>query len=158
MVLSILYESLSQSIRTILLLMAILIPIMILFEYARHYMFLEKFSRYFNWLTRWLTLSPAAALPLVIGMFFGVLFGAAVLIEFSRQNLISRRDMILLGIFLALNHGIVEDNLLFTALGANFLVLVISRFLLAFAVTRSAAFWLDYKSTKESSPASVRDR
>ena len=141
--LSILQEGLTKSFWALTLLAAILIPIMILFEYARHYQILEKLSKYFAWLTRWLTLSPAAAFPLAIGIFFGILFGAAVLIEFSRQNLISRRDMLLLGIFLALNHSILEDNLLFAAVGANYLLLLISRFVLALCVTRALAFWMD---------------
>ncbi len=152
-------EGLTKSFWTVLVLLAILIPIMILFEYAKHYQFLEKLSRYFTWLTRWLTLSPTAAFPLVIGLFFGILFGAAVLIEFSRQDLISKRDMTLLGVFLALNHGIIEDNLLFMALGANFLVLLISRFALAFAVTRALALWLDYKnSATETRSISAQDQ
>jgi hypothetical protein len=159
MLLNILQEGLTKSFWTVLILLAVLIPIMILFEYARHYQLLEKLSRYFNWLTRWLTLSPAAAFPLVIGIFFGVLFGAAVLIEFSRQDLISRRDMTLLGVFLALNHGIIEDNLLFTALGANFLMLLISRFILAFTVTRVLAFWLDSRNpTAKAGPISAQEQ
>ncbi len=145
MAISILMEGIIKSCSTILMLMAILIPMMILFEYARHYRLIEKLSCYFNWLTKWLTLSPAAAFPLVIGLFFGILYGAAVLIEFSRDQLISKRDLILLGTFLALNHSIIEDNLLFTALGANFLVLLISRFVLAAAATRALACWLDAK-------------
>lgn len=143
---TIVQEGLTKSFWTVLILLAVLIPIMILFEYARHYQLLEKLTRYFNWLTRWLTLSPTAAFPLVIGLFFGILFGAAVLLEFSRQNLISKRDLTLLGVFLALNHGIVEDNLLFTALGANFLMLLLSRFILAFTVTRLLALWLDSRN------------
>lgn len=143
---TIVQEGLTKSIWTVLILLAVLIPIMILFEYARHYQLLEKLSRYFNWLTRWLTLSPAAAFPLAIGLFFGILFGAAVLLEFSKQNLISKRDLTLLGVFLALNHSIFEDNLLFTAVGANFLMLLISRFILAFTVTRLLALWLDSRT------------
>ncbi|HOL18512.1 MAG TPA: nucleoside recognition protein, partial [Bacillota bacterium] len=134
---------------------AFLIPTMILFEYARHYRLIEKLSRYFNWLTRWLTLSPAAAFPLVIGLFFGVVYGAAVLIEFSRQQLISKRDMVLLGTFLALNHSIIEDNLLFAALGANFPMLLISRLALAVVVTRAMAYWLDSKKPVDSSAATA---
>jgi hypothetical protein len=148
MLLSILREGITESFWSVLTLLAILTPIMIFFEYSRHYQLLENLSRYFSWLTRWLTLSPAAAFPLVIGMFFGILFSAAVLIEFSRQKLISGRDMILMGTFLSLNHSIVEDNLLFTAAGANFPMLLFSRFALALIVTRTMAWWIDSKSRR----------
>lgn len=146
MLLPILQETLTRCFWTALLLAAILIPIMIFFEYARHYKILDKVSRYFKWFTRCLSLSPGAAFPLVVGIFFGLLFGAAVLIEYSRQNLLSKRDLTLVGLFLALNHGIIEDNLIFTALGANFLTLLISRFILAIAATRALAFVIDIKA------------
>ncbi len=145
MLLAILQESLLGSLRTLLLLLVILIPIMIVFEYARHYHYMEKLSRYFRWLTRCLTLSPEAVFPLMIGLFFGLLFGAAIIIEYARQELISKRDLALLGIFLAMNHSIIEDNLIFTALGANLMILLVSRFILAVLATRVFAYLMDRK-------------
>ncbi|MEW5783791.1 MAG: nucleoside recognition protein [Bacillota bacterium] len=143
MILNILQISLTRCFWTVLLLLAVLIPVMVLFEYARHYRIFEKSAPYFKWLTRCLSLSPAAAFPLVTGLVFGVIFGAAVLIECARQELLTKRDLMLLGLFLSLNHSIVEDNLIFTALGANFFTLLLSRFVIAIIATRIAALFLD---------------
>lgn len=132
-----------QSVYTILLLAAILLPILILLEYIRHFSLLERISGHFRWLTRLLSLPPEALLPLLVGLFVGIFFGAAVIIEYAREGLLQKRDLLLIGIFLALNHSVIEDNLLLAALGASFPLLLISRFLLAFLVTRAAAFYLD---------------
>lgn len=146
MLVAIIKESAIQSFYTILLLVAILLPILISLEYIRHYSLLERISKYLKWITKVLSLPPEALLPLMVGLFIGIFFGAAVIIEYARQGLLGKRDLLLIGIFLAVNHSIIEDNLLLTALGANFPVLFISRFFLAFVVTRAAAFYLDRRS------------
>ncbi len=145
---SLLLESLLQSLSTLLYLVLILLPIMIGIEYIRHYQLLEKISSSFAWLTRLLKLSPHASLPLMIGLFIGLFYGAAVIIEYAREGLLSKRDLFLLGVFLAINHSIIEDNLLLAALGANLGVLLLVRFLVAFAITRTAAFFIDRKNFK----------
>ncbi len=155
MLIAILKEGSLQSIYTILFLAAILLPILISLEYVRHYSLLERISSHFNWLTRILTLPPEALLPLLIGLFVGIFLGAAVIIEYAREGLLQKRDLLLIGIFLAINHSIIEDNLLLTALGANLPVLLISRFVLAFLVTRAAAFYLDKKELKNNRTAQI---
>lgn len=139
-----------QSLYTILFLAAILLPILIFLEYVRHYSLLERISGYFSWLTRLLTLPPEALLPLLIGLFVGILLGAAVIIEYAREGLLQKRDLLLIGIFLAINHSIIEDNLLLAALGANLPILLITRFVLAFLVTRAVAVYLDKRELKKS--------
>jgi hypothetical protein len=140
---AIILESFWRSLSTILNFTLIMLPIMIFLEYIRHYNLLEKISAYFYWLTRLLTLPPGAVFPLLVGLFIGILNGAAVIVEYGRQGILSKRDLMLIGVFLAVNHSIIEDNLLLASLGANPGVLILARFLLAFLLTRGMAFWLD---------------
>lgn len=144
---SFLLDGLFQSLSTLTFLILILLPIMIILEYIRHYQLMEKISSSFRWLTRLLTLSHHASLPLIIGLFIGLFYGAAVIIEYSKEGLLSKRDLFLLGIFLAVNHSIVEDNLLLTALGANLGVLLVVRFIMAFVITRTVAYIIDRKTS-----------
>lgn len=143
---ALLIDSFVQSLHTLLFLILILLPIMVFIEYIRHFQWLEKISSSFSWLTRLLTLSPHASLPLIIGLFIGLFYGAAVIIEYAREGLLSKRDLFLLGIFLAVNHSIIEDNLLLTALGANLGVLLVVRFIAALLITRVVALVIDHKS------------
>ncbi|HZK25760.1 MAG TPA: nucleoside recognition protein [Oscillospiraceae bacterium] len=135
----ILREALSTSLVTICRLAIILMPLMIVLEYAKHFNVLEKLTKYLGWLPRGLGISEQAVFPLLVGMIVGITYGAAVIIDYARQGTISKRDMTLVGIFLAVNHSVVEDNLLFASLGASLLVLLPLRFLFAFLLTRAVA-------------------
>jgi len=91
-----------------------------------------------------LNLSNNAAYPLLAGLFLGIIFGSGVIISFARDGSLTKRDLMLvlvfLGIchdlmlvlvFLGICHSIVEDTVVFIALGANWWVLISARFLLA---------------------------
>ncbi len=121
----------------------ILFPILILIEFARYYHLVEKISSRLNPFVRFLTLPREAAFPLVAGLGFGLVFGAALIIEYAREGILKRRDLMLVGIFLSINHAIIEDTIVFAAVGANPVVLFVTRFVVAVLVTRLAAFFLD---------------
>jgi hypothetical protein len=140
-------DSLLTSATTIFYLVLILIPIMIAMEYASHYQLLEKLTAPLGWLPRSLSMSPNTTFPLIVGLFVGVTYGAAVIIEYTRQGSLTKRDMLLCGVFLAINHSIIEDNLLMAALGANLLILFPLRFVVAFLTTRGVAWFIDSRST-----------
>lgn len=144
--LHIIRESLVRSGATLLLLVAIILPIMILLEYLTYYNLLKRLSSYFEPLTRCVDLPPEAAFPLFIGLFVGLFYGAAVIIEYGNRRILEKRDLLLLGIFTAICHSIVEDNLIFAALGANLYVLFFVRLLIAFAITRTAAYFIPRSS------------
>lgn len=152
MIFDFLGEVLAKSFSTTLTLLAILIPIMILTEYLRHFGFLEKTAQALGWLPRILSISPEAALPLIVGLLVGVTYGAAVIIDYTRQGVLSKRDIMLCGVFLAINHSIIEDNLIFTALGANIFILLPLRFVMAILFTRVFALLVDGKNKTASLP------
>ena len=83
-----------------------------------------------------LNLSNRAAYPLLAGLFLGIIFGSGVILSFARDGSLTKRDLILVLVFLGICHSIIEDTVVFIALGANWWVLIIARFLLAaFAAT-----------------------
>ena len=121
----------------------ILFPVLILIEFTRYYHLVEKISSRLNPLMNFLTLPREAAFPLVAGLSFGLVFGAALIIDYTREGILKRRDFMLVGIFLSINHAIIEDTIVFTAIGANPLVFLVTRFAAAVLLTRLAAFFLD---------------
>ena len=54
----------------------------------------------------------------------------------------------MIGIFLSIGHSLVEDTLIFSAFGANPLLIILIRFSLAFLITRLAAVVIDYFSSR----------
>lgn len=118
-----------------LIVFAILVPLMIVLELMRQ-------TRALNWLTD--SVHPLAGrigfqrealVPLLAGFLFGISYGAGVLIPEARSRTIGKRQIFLVAVFLALSHAMIEDTLLFMAVGANGLYLFFSRLILAIIFT-----------------------
>lgn len=123
------------SFNTLLNLLKVLIPLMVIIELLITYNVLEKVSARLEFLGRPMGISRKAMFPLVVGVVMGVTYGAGTLIELNKQNPLGRRDFLLIGIFMVLCHGIIEAGILFGMIGANVLIVVGLRLLIAFVIT-----------------------
>jgi hypothetical protein len=73
--------------------------------------------------------------PLLAGIILGIIYGAGVIDDMIKQQNIDKKQVLLVSIFLAMCHAIIEDTGLFFMLGANLFWLTIPRIFLAFVVT-----------------------
>ncbi|MDW7729536.1 MAG: nucleoside recognition protein [Dethiobacteria bacterium] len=126
-----------------------LVPIIILIEIARHYRIIEKITGSIRRPLAFLTLPQEAAFPLLGGMFFGIVLGSALIIDYAREGFLKKRDLLLIGIFLSISHSIVEDTFIFAVFGANPLILLGTRTILAIVITRIAAYFIDFYTTRK---------
>lgn len=146
---SLLAETLANTLISIGRLALILVPIIVLIEIARHYRLIEKVTGKVRKPLQYLTLPQEAALPLLGGMFFGIVFGSALIIDSSREGILKKRDLILIGIFLSISHSVVEDTFIFAVFGANPLILLATRITLAVIITRIAASLIDHFAARQ---------
>jgi hypothetical protein len=93
-----------------------------------------------------LKLSNRTAYPLLAGLFLGIVFGSGVIISFARDGSLTKRDLMLVLVFLGICHSIIEDTVVFMALGAKWWVLISARFLLAALAAYAVSFILRPKS------------
>ncbi len=147
-ILILLYNTLIDSMFSIARLALILVPILVTIEIARHYQLIEKVTVRVKGALKILTLPQEAAFPMLAGIFFGIVFGAALIIEYSREGYLNKRDLLLIGIFLSICHSVVEDTFILAVFGANPVVLLTTRLILAITITRLAAFLLDRSGIK----------
>jgi len=131
----ILQEMLHGTLNTVFNLLKVLIPLMIIIELLITYNVLEKIARRLEFLGKPMGITKNAMFPLVVGVVMGITYGAGTLIELNKQNPLSRRDFLLIGIFMVLCHGIVEAGILFGIVGANVIIVVGVRLLIAFTIT-----------------------
>ncbi len=139
-----LWEAAAGALLNIARLALFLVPVLILIEIARHYRVIEKITGRVRGLLRFLTLPQEAAFPLLGGIFFGIVLGSALIIDSAREGYLKKRDLLLIGIFLSISHSVVEDSLVFTVFGANPLIILVVRMVLAILITRGAALLLDH--------------
>ncbi len=147
-ILILLYNTIIDSIFSIARLALILVPIMVTIEIARYFEVIEKVTVRVKGALKVLTLPQEAAFPMLAGIFFGIVFGAALIIEYSREGYLNKRDLLLIGIFLSICHSVVEDTFILAVFGANPVVILTTRLILAIIITRLAAFLLDRSGLK----------
>jgi len=128
-------EGLRGSLLQVWHLALIVVPLMVGMQILDDLRILEKVSIQLEKVVRFLGISGAGAFPLVIGLVFGLAYGAGMIIHYARQGQLSRRELVLIVTFLSLNHSVFEDTLLFVAIGANGFLILFIRFAAAIIIT-----------------------
>ncbi len=123
------------SLKSIWSIAIIVIPLMIFMEIAKDIKLLDFISKLFKPITKLINADEDSAFPLAVGIIFGISYGAGVLIKTSDEGSINHKSLIIISVFLAACHAIVEDTLLFVAIGAKGAVIVLTRVLVAFIAT-----------------------
>ncbi|HHT91341.1 MAG: hypothetical protein QM451_04845 [Bacillota bacterium] len=131
---SVLWEGLLQGMRGVGTIALVVIPLMITLEIAESNGWLQKLNRVVSKPFRTIGLSEEGAFPVVVAMVFGLTFGSGVIINHVRRGQVSRKEARVTGTFMALAHALIEDTLIFWALGAPFLLLLAPRLLVAYAM------------------------
>ena len=110
---------------------AIIIPLMVVLALLADTRLLDRGVGFIQPVMQRLNLSNRVAFPLLAGLFLGIVFGSGVIISFANDGSLTKRDLILVLVFLGICHSVIEDTLIFAALGANWWVLISCRFFLA---------------------------
>jgi len=117
--------------KTILIITIILVPFMVILELIRDARILDRAASFINPVMKLFNLPKEGAFPLLAGVLFGITYGSGIIIPYGRSGELSKRDMTLIGIFLAICHGMIEDTLIFVAIGAKWWILVVIRVVFA---------------------------
>jgi len=130
----ILKEALKGSLDNMLQIAVIVIPLMLFIEIFRDLNLLDRLTGLLAPFTRLLGISKEGNLPLLAGVIFGISYGGGVIINSSREGKLSLKEIYLINLFLIICHSVFEDTVLFAAIGAQWLPILISRFLMAVVV------------------------
>ncbi len=136
----VLQEIITGGVRIVVFIPAIIIPLMIVLALLTDTRLLDRGVGLIQPIMQRLNLSKRVAFPLLAGLFLGIVFGSGVIISFANDGTLTKRDLIIVLVFLGVCHSIIEDTLIFTALGANWWVLVSCRFVLAALAAYAVSF------------------
>ena len=120
-------------------LVLIVVPLVVGFELLRYLPFFQRAGRLLDPAMRGMGLSRDAAVPLFTGIFLGIAYGAGIIIRVSRERRLPPRELFLTGLFLGTCHAVVEDTLIFVAIGGNGGVMLGTRIVLAVLLTAALA-------------------
>lgn len=128
-------DSFSNAFFGLIQLMVIIFPLMLVIQLLKEGNVLSWLAKMTRPFTKLLGLPENASLTLMAGTFFGLAFGAGVLIQAVEEEKFSKRDLLLLVIFLAACHAVVEDTLIFIPLGIPVIYLLLIRLFVAVVAT-----------------------
>jgi hypothetical protein len=126
-----------STLRLLLKVMLIIIPVMIVLESMKELGLTDRIGAAFRPVMVLLGLSPNVATMWVTGAFFGIIYGSAVIVEEANSGRFSRDELERLHISLGISHSMVEDPALFLALGVGLQWSVIPRLLSSALVVQS---------------------
>ncbi len=113
------------------LVLVIIVPITVISEWMREKDLLPRLARRISGTMRRWAPAETALLPLLIGMLFGIVYGGGALIALARTGAVKPAEARPVGLFLGLCHSVIEDPLLFIAIGGSWVWLLVIRFLLS---------------------------
>ena len=93
----------------------------------------------------YLGMSEKVANIILIGLTLGISFGGGFLIEESKKNNISKKDILLSLSFLSLCHSIIEDTILILLLGSHISGILFFRFIYTIAIILIMKYLLETK-------------
>jgi ABC-type sulfate transport system permease subunit len=121
---------------------AIVLPLMIGYEIAKAYGVFARPWKGVGPMLAKLGLGPGALVPLLAGIFLGLLYGAGILLSMSKEENLSHGERLALAVFLVTCHAVVEDTAIFMLLGGSAFWMLGPRLVLAVALT----LWLAKRS------------
>lgn len=142
-VMAFLKEGLFGSLSSVFSIAKVVIPLMIVMQIAKDYHLLDHVSKYLKPLTDFLGMSRDSAFPLMVGLIFGLAYGAGVIVQSAKEGNLTKNDMVLLSVFLASCHAVFEDVFIFVAIGANGWLILSSRIVAGVVVTYFVSKRLD---------------
>lgn len=125
-VIPVLREGIVGSFSSVFKIALVVLPLMIVIEIAKDLNILDKIANMCRPLTKWMGISKESAFPLAVGLIFGLAYGAGIIIQSAKEGNLDKRSLTIVCIFLVTCHAVIEDTLVFVAIGANgFLLLTI---------------------------------
>ena len=122
------------SIKLSLLIISIITGLMIIQRLLLAYNLLNSFAKSLSPLMKMFGLSEATGFSWIVGNVIGLSYGGAIMIEEVNEGRLSRPESDLLNHHLAINHSMLEDNLLFIVLGISVWWIIVPRVLFALIV------------------------
>lgn len=137
---------LKSSLQLTLLIAVIIFSLNLLYILLDAYRLVPKLSKGIEPLLRFFGLPASTAFLWLIGYIVGLGYGGALMIDQMKEGKVNRTDANLLNYHLAMSHSVLEDNILFMALGVSIWWILGVRLLAAWIVVWGRRIVLKFES------------
>ncbi|NDW11511.1 nucleoside recognition protein [Bacteroides sp. 214] len=123
-----------SSLILIVTIVVIVTALMILQRMLSEFKLIDIISRPLEPLMKLFGLPKDSSFLWIVGNVIGLAYGGAVMVDLVEEGKLTLKDSNVVNHHLAISHSLLEDTLLFVALGVNFWIIVSTRLLLAMIV------------------------
>lgn len=124
----------TSSMKVVLTIIIIVTALMILHYLLVEFNLLNRFSAFLSPLMKVFGLPKDTAFCWLVGNLVGLAYGGGIMVEQIEEKKLSRESGSLLNTHLAISHSLLEDTLIFVAIGIPFLWIFLTRILFAILV------------------------
>ncbi|MDI6726926.1 MAG: hypothetical protein QMD32_08155 [Smithellaceae bacterium] len=143
--LTMLQDWLEETLRLALKIFIIIMICMVLLETMKKVGFIHLAIKPFYPLIRFMGLDRKTGFIWMTAVLFGLVYGAAIIAEEVNEGSLTKEELEALHLSIGINHAVVEDPLLFMALGINVFWVYIPRLLAAILAVRLVQLWYFFK-------------
>lgn len=133
------------SLRITILIITIVTILMVTYRLLEEYKLINKLSKSIEPILKIFGLPQSTGFLWLIGNIVGLAYGGALMIDQMKDEKVSKAEGSLLNYHLAISHSILEDNLLFVALGVSLWWILITRLIAAWVVVWLRRLFLNLK-------------
>lgn len=117
-----------------MILLVIISSLNILYKILLKYNLINKLTEVIKPILRFFGLSESVGFIWLIGYIVGLAYGGAMMIEQINEGKVTKAEIKLLNQHLAVSHSVLEDNLVFAALGVSYWLILAVRLAIAWLV------------------------
>lgn len=118
---------------------------MISYRLLEEYNLINRLSKWIEPILKFFGLPKSTAFLWLIGYIVGLAYGGALMIDQMNEGKVTKAEGSLLNYHLAVSHSVIEDNLLFAALGVSFWFILATRLIVAWIVVWLRRAFLNLK-------------
>ena len=109
----------------------IIVVLMIVYEFYEKSPVYEYTQKIMKRPFSFMGVTPSSSITMFVGLVLGIAYGAGILIKNASKGDMSPRELVVTSLFLSVCHAVIEDTLLFVAVGANGFVILLTRIVFA---------------------------
>ena len=135
----------SSSLQLVIMIFVIISALMISYRLLEEYNLINRLSKLIEPVLKFFGLPKSTAFLWLIGYIVGLAYGGALMIDQMNEGKVTKAEGSLLNYHLAVSHSVIEDNLLFAALGVSFWFILATRLIVAWIVVWLRRAFLNLK-------------
>lgn len=114
----------------------IIIGLMIVMDLTREFGLMDRITAALSAPMKFLGMDRRTSVVTAVGLLLGLAYGAGLIIDETRRSSIGKNEILATNIFLGINHALIEDTLIFVAVGAGLGWILLGRLVIGYVMLR----------------------